>query len=37
MNFAGQACEMDEILEIAHEHVSKVVEDVAPALPKNIM
>jgi dTDP-4-amino-4,6-dideoxygalactose transaminase len=33
VHFAGQACEMDEILEIAKEHDIKVVEDAAHALP----
>ncbi len=33
VHFAGQACEMDEILEIAKEHGIKVVEDAAHALP----
>lgn len=33
VHFAGQACEMDEILEIAKEHNIKVVEDAAHALP----
>ena len=33
VHFAGQACEMDEILEIAAEHDVKVVEDAAHALP----
>ena len=33
VHFAGQACEMDEILAIAKEHDIKVVEDAAHALP----
>ncbi len=33
VHFAGQSCEMDEILEIAKEHDIKVVEDAAHALP----
>ena len=33
VHFAGQACEMDEILEIAKEHDIRVVEDAAHALP----
>lgn len=33
VHFAGQACEMDEILEIANEFDLKVVEDAAHALP----
>ncbi len=33
VHFAGQACEMDEILAIAKEHDVKVVEDAAHALP----
>lgn len=33
VHFAGQSCEMDEILEIAKEHDLKVVEDAAHALP----
>ena len=33
VHFAGQACEMDEILEIANEFNVKVVEDAAHALP----
>ncbi len=33
VHFAGQACEMDEILEIAKEYNVKVVEDAAHALP----
>ncbi len=33
VHFAGQACEMDEILDIAKEFDLKVVEDAAHALP----
>jgi len=33
VHFAGQSCEMDEILEIAKEYDVKVVEDAAHALP----
>ncbi|MCL4112743.1 UNVERIFIED_CONTAM: hypothetical protein GTU68_021761, partial [Idotea baltica] len=33
VHFAGQSCEMDEILAIAKEHDIKVVEDAAHALP----
>ena len=33
VHFAGQACEMDEILAIAKEYDIKVVEDAAHALP----
>jgi len=33
VHFAGQACEMDEILSIAKKHKLKVVEDAAHALP----
>jgi len=33
VHFAGQSCEMDEILEIAKEHDIKVIEDAAHALP----
>lgn len=33
VHFAGQACEMDEILAIAKEYNIKVVEDAAHALP----
>ena len=33
VHFAGQSCDMDEILAIAKEHNLKVVEDAAHALP----
>lgn len=33
VHFAGLACEMDEILEVARTHGLKVVEDAAHALP----
>ena len=33
VHFAGQACEINEILEIAKEYNIKVVEDAAHALP----
>lgn len=33
VHYAGLACQMDEILAIAHEHGLKVVEDAAHALP----
>ena len=33
VHFAGQACEMDAILDLAHEHGLAVVEDAAHALP----
>jgi len=33
VHFAGHPCEMDRILEIAHSHQIKVIEDAAHALP----
>nr|CRH06899.1 putative aminotransferase [Candidatus Magnetococcus massalia] len=33
VHFAGQACDMDPILEMAHAHDCRVVEDAAHALP----
>ena len=33
IHFGGQACEMDEILRIAHAHGLPVIEDAAHALP----
>ena len=33
VHFAGQSCEMDDIISIAREHGIKVVEDAAHALP----
>jgi len=33
VHFAGQSCDMDEILAIAKEHDLKVIEDAAHALP----
>ncbi|RUO62648.1 DegT/DnrJ/EryC1/StrS family aminotransferase [Pseudidiomarina insulisalsae] len=33
VHFAGQACDMDEIIQLAREHELKVVEDAAHALP----
>ncbi len=33
VHFAGLACEMDEIIDIAHRHGLKVIEDAAHALP----
>lgn len=33
VHFAGQSCDMDEILSIAKEHDLKIVEDAAHALP----
>ncbi len=33
VHLAGQACEMDRILEIARKHNLKVIEDAAHALP----
>jgi dTDP-4-amino-4,6-dideoxygalactose transaminase len=33
VHFAGQSCDMDEILAIAKEHNLKVIEDAAHALP----
>ena len=33
VHFAGLACDMDEIIDIAHQHGVKVIEDAAHALP----
>ncbi|WP_411369052.1 DegT/DnrJ/EryC1/StrS family aminotransferase [Pseudidiomarina salilacus] len=33
VHFAGQACDMDEIIQLAREHELKIVEDAAHALP----
>jgi dTDP-4-amino-4,6-dideoxygalactose transaminase len=33
VHFAGHACDMDAILEIAHRHGVKIIEDAAHALP----
>ncbi|RDK84008.1 UNVERIFIED_ORG: dTDP-4-amino-4,6-dideoxygalactose transaminase [Idiomarina abyssalis] len=33
VHFAGQSCEMDEILELAKKHNFRVIEDAAHALP----
>ena len=33
VHFAGQACDMDEIIQLAREHKLRIVEDAAHALP----